>query len=438
MKVSVVMAVVFGATLVAYGGVGDQADFEPARDWSNAAGDGLYVNFGGRNAHRAYKWNWQEGLVMDWYTPFHMGANTSPKTSDPRYGQPWDQIQAMKDLINNTWQVDWAGGERVRFQLRLRPGFGEWVNDWPLDMHPTTPMFRYEIWGLDLQDDWAEGDGISGSAPFNWTKSVGAATNAYAQTYYTDTDGVPGTFDEVLDTANCVPWTSGTGSTHPTFQSHYDSFRRSQNGVYNEANAVDPYPAANEPIYLYVDPMEAVATGNYVSVDLQHDYGYPGGGWPDMPIMNHLLNGLLNNNHQTDTCRGLILGRCYYLANDEQWYVTDGQNNRFYTLEQNPSSWPYLRLTHLPIPGDATGEGDVDGADYTAWADHYDPNGSGVTAWADGGWTIGNFTDDDVVDGADYTAWADNYSPATSVPEPGFAVLLACGGLALLRRRVRK
>lgn len=88
-----------------------------------------------------------------------------------------------------------------------------------------------------------------------------------------------------------------------------------------------------------------------------------------------------------------------------------------------------------PIPepasclGDFNGDGEVDQADYTTWADHY--------GGADTPFASGSSNNDGVIDQADYTTWADNfgkyYSP--TVPEPATLSLLVMGSLALLRRR---
>ncbi len=91
------------------------------------------------------------------------------------------------------------------------------------------------------------------------------------------------------------------------------------------------------------------------------------------------------------------------------------------------------------LPGDATGDGEVGGADYTVWADHYCQQG--VAEFSQGGWAVGNFNEDTVVDGADYTLWADyfgrNLAGVAVVPEPGGLALmqLAAGGLLSRRRR---
>ena len=57
-----------------------------------------------------------------------------------------------------------------------------------------------------------------------------------------------------------------------------------------------------------------------------------------------------------------------------------------------------------PLPGDANNDGAVDGADYTIWADNYEPGVAGKT------WEQGDFNGDGIVDGGDYTIWSDNYN----------------------------
>ena len=122
----------------------------------------------------------------------------------------------------------------------------------------------------------------------------------------------------------------------------------------------------------------------------------------------------------------------------------DWCNIRPCALERAPATAPRLWIHMGPpappyLPGEAhspgeVGYGAVDGADYTAWADNYSTTDSRPT-WRMGGWTVGNWTDDNFTDGADYTAWADNYSPLAAVPEPATMALLALGAIALIRRR---
>jgi surface-anchored protein len=80
------------------------------------------------------------------------------------------------------------------------------------------------------------------------------------------------------------------------------------------------------------------------------------------------------------------------------------------------------------LPGDATLDSLVDGADYTLWADHY-------LRTNDATWREGDFNLDYIVDGADYTIWADNYRTslestlAVAVPEPATSTLAVIGGV---------
>jgi hypothetical protein len=441
MKRFIVTAAILAMAVPAYGAVGDNFTWDCARDTGNAKGDDIYCNFGGRSSVRAYKYRWQEGIMMDWYAPADSYSPGVPAA-------PIDRIQEMKD-----WMTANPLGSNEKYEFSLRLGFLAGGNLGG-GVEPDGKLGRYQIRTLNLQNDWAEGNGPTlgvGYVAFNWDKGVAAATDAYAQTWYTDTDGVPGGAgpngqDEVLDTANCVPWVSGTGTTYSSFQNSDQSglpwepggTTRHINGIYdkNQNGSIDP--EENTPIFVEF----TIDTGNaqIVWTELQYDPNHQIG-WFPQPVVNDLL--------YNDYNRGLVLGRFFWYDEFDEnqngtfgWEEYAGSNQRVYTNQQNSAWWPQIKIeivATLPIPGDVNDDGWVDGADYTAWADNYDPNGSGFPPWSQGGWTVGNFTEDDVVDGADYTVWADEYNPPPAgVPEPGFAALLACGGLALLRRRARR
>lgn len=54
-------------------------------------------------------------------------------------------------------------------------------------------------------------------------------------------------------------------------------------------------------------------------------------------------------------------------------------------------------------PGDANGDGKVDGVDYVIWLNHFDQN-------ATHGPAVGDFNSDGIVDGIDYVIWLNNYN----------------------------
>ena len=92
-----------------------------------------------------------------------------------------------------------------------------------------------------------------------------------------------------------------------------------------------------------------------------------------------------------------------------------------------------LKLTKL-IPGDANGDGIVDGSDATTLAAHWQESGAS--------WSDGDFNGDGDVDGSDATLLASHWQeslttmPPTAVPEPSMVMLLAALALAgLIRRR---
>lgn len=90
--------------------------------------------------------------------------------------------------------------------------------------------------------------------------------------------------------------------------------------------------------------------------------------------------------------------------------------------------------------GDISGDGEVDIADFTLWADAFGQTGVGLPA---------DITEDGEVDIADFTLWADNFgntagignaSGANAVPEPSSVVLLGLGivGMIIVTWRRRR
>lgn len=77
--------------------------------------------------------------------------------------------------------------------------------------------------------------------------------------------------------------------------------------------------------------------------------------------------------------------------------------------------------------GDINGDGMIDDADYTIWADNY--------GQVDCGWFAGDLNGDGLVDDADYTVWADHYGQAGLTPEPNSLALLLIAAGAMLKKK---
>ena len=93
----------------------------------------------------------------------------------------------------------------------------------------------------------------------------------------------------------------------------------------------------------------------------------------------------------------------------------------------------------VPIPGDANGDGKVDGSDVTILAGNWQ---LGVDGTETASWEEGDFNGDDKVDGSDVTILAGNwqegvFASATAVPEPSvFVMLFSIAGCLFCRRQL--
>jgi hypothetical protein len=92
--------------------------------------------------------------------------------------------------------------------------------------------------------------------------------------------------------------------------------------------------------------------------------------------------------------------------------VDDPASDAFPAGDGTPGGDFVFRFTSLP--GDATRDNLVSGADYTIWADRFD-NGAGP---ADKTFTDADFDGNGHVTGADFTIWADNFDVALPAPLP--------------------
>lgn len=121
---------------------------------------------------------------------------------------------------------------------------------------------------------------------------------------------------------------------------------------------------------------------------------------------------------------------------NRDWEFNTGDIAPFLALFDDPTDANQIFLdAGLTVLGDYNGDGEVNAADYTVWADNF---GSMIDLDADGN---GN----GVIDAADYTIWADNFGtsivPSGSagiIPEPSSLAVLGAIGAGLIGRRRRR
>lgn len=116
-------------------------------------------------------------------------------------------------------------------------------------------------------------------------------------------------------------------------------------------------------------------------------------------------------------------------AQDVCWGTTDEDEIAaiiFDYYDAEPETYGKLLWNPFAVPGDVNVGGAVDMLDLTILAGNWGQNPHG--------WSEGNFNADRIVNLLDLTILAGNWDAGASVPEPGALLLLAVGGLALLRR----
>ena len=111
-------------------------------------------------------------------------------------------------------------------------------------------------------------------------------------------------------------------------------------------------------------------------------------------------------------------------------FLVGGSNRGSRTLSGDAFVFEYMG--DLTMPGDADGDGDVDGADAAILAGNWQKT--------DMDWVDGDFNGDDVVNDSDATILAANWTGplGAAVPEPGTITLLCLGGLTCFLLRLAR
>ncbi len=99
----------------------------------------------------------------------------------------------------------------------------------------------------------------------------------------------------------------------------------------------------------------------------------------------------------------------------------------------------------IPVPGDANGDGKINGGDLAIWQQNYDPLGLNENNT----FAMGDWNGDGRIDGGDLALWQQNYDPigtgstgafrpTADIPEPGTLLLMSLCSLGLLARSARR
>jgi len=124
-------------------------------------------------------------------------------------------IRGGKGPFFECWYGDFdaAAIEDYYYSEPCPPGY--WL-EWYFCFWPTSSFSNgVELWTLNLDQDWAEGDGNNLFDEFNWTQGTLAATELYAQTAYEIVGGLP-----QVDVANSVQWIDAFGNPQANYSNN--------------------------------------------------------------------------------------------------------------------------------------------------------------------------------------------------------------------------
>jgi len=348
----------------------------------------------------------------EWYSNEGGATSVRVKASDHQWYGDWsdDDIAAMAAKLQGYADAGYTlygPGKDVAVLFRIVPAAAGWSQ--------TGYGCVVHLCALWSETDWTEGDGPENFANFNWN-TPSAATEMYAQTVHDA---------GVLDVDNSVAWQFPGETRSPWHNTMLDC-------VWTKANRYE-WDLAGQPAFPndlwtpWLGECKTVQNSTDAIVKSHHE-----GAYYDIPMDEALVTDLLTNENN----RGLAF---VHLPPVDTQGTNNFQNKKVRCREwSDVTSDPSILIAIL---GDANGDDYVDGADYTLWADNYNPdfdpeaNPNQTPVWEKG-----DFNQDQVVDGADYTLWADHYqwgTPVQAVPEPTVLALLAAAA-GLIRRRRRQ
>ena len=177
----------------------------------------------------------------------------------------------------------------------------------------------------------------------------------------------------------------------------------------------DDYSAIDADLASLAGILEVQSIGNYIEPDVR--------GESDAFLLIQTLFGYTGVFDEVRYGADVLVDGADYVGASDQ-----GTDGLFRSL--NYAGNDVVITNYLALPGDANGDGSVDGSDFGIWnANKFSSNAN---------WSLGDFNGDGSVDGSDFGIWnTHKFTSVGVVPEPGSPCVLMGGLLCLRRRRWR-